>query len=622
MRAIKFIKACNKLACKVLLAGVMTILSLGTNAAQEQKLEVKPAFIDVTKKAGVGHRHHGPSVDERLKNLGPWFTALGAGGSVGDYNNDGFEDIYVTDSLRGKPNFLYRNNGDMTFTEVAKQAGVAELNDEKHFSAMSLFFDCDNDGYKDLFVARFGRSALFKNKGDGTFQDISDKSELPLERNTVAVVAMDYDRDGDLDLYLGNYFPDVDLTAVKTTRLLHDSWEAARNGGTNSLLRNEGNCRFVDKTKAVGLGDTGWSLAIGTGDLDKNGWVDLYIANDFGPDKMYRNNGNGTFTDVSERAFGIDTKKGMNAELGDYDNDGWLDIYVTNITEPFLNECNMLWRNNGDFTFTDVSLATQTCDTDWGWAGKFIDFDNNGWLDLYVMNGFISSGKGEYIDILMPIILDSDVDLSDTMSWPPLGEMSFSGNEKNRLFRNKGSHSFDEVAAQHSVDSALDGRGLLIADFNNDGAQDMYLLNSNADAILYQNVSGQNNNWLEIRLQGVKSNRDGLGTRVTFFTKGGIFYRETNAGNGYEGQSTAFVHVGLGDNKKIEKIVVNWPSGLQQEFRDVDARARYQLVEGKALQQYVINNGKLTLAEKRYNQVATKNTLATPGVKLEKKKDE
>lgn len=575
----------------------------GTSVASET--QVKAAFKDITAKAGVGHRHHGPSVDDRLRNLGPWFTALGAGGAVGDYNNDGFEDIYVTDSSRSKPNVLYRNNGDLTFTDVAKQAGVADLNDEKHFSAMSLFFDCDNDGNKDLFVARFGRSALFRNNGDGTFEDISEQSEMPLARNTVAVVAMDYDRDGDLDLYLGNYFPDVDLTAVKTTKLLHDSWEAARNGGTNSLLRNEGNCKFVDKTKEAGLGDSGWTLAIGTGDLDKNGWVDLYMANDFGPDKMYKNNGDGSFTDISEQAFGIDTKKGMNTEFGDYDNDGWLDIYVTNITEPFLNECNMLWRNNGDFTFTDVAMATKTCDTDWGWGAKFIDIDNNGLLDLYVLNGFISGGEGEYIDTLMPIILDSDVDLSDTMSWPSLGSMSFSGNEKNRLFYNKGNHAFDEVAAEHGVDNNRDGRGLIIADFDNDGGQDMYVLNSNQDAVLYHNQIAKDKSWIEIRLEGTKSNRDGLGTRVTFFTDKGVFYRETNAGNGYEGQSTSFVHAGLGDIAKVQKIMVIWTSGEKQIFENVDTSKRYKLVEGGSLQKY--KDGKLVLSDDAYSDVGKKS---------------
>jgi hypothetical protein len=491
-----------------------------------------PGFEDVTKAAGVAHRHHGPTLDDRLKNMGPWFTALGAGGSVGDYDNDGDEDIYLTDSLRGKPNVLYRNNGDMTFTDVASAAGVAALNDDKNFSTMSLFFDCNNDGWRDLVVVRFGQSLIFRNRGDGTFEDVSALSNIPKNRNAVAVVAFDYDRDGDLDLYFGSYFPDVDLTGVKTTKLLHDSWESARNGGTNFLMNNGGGCRFTDRSKETGLADTGWTLAVGTGDMDK---------------------------------------------------DGWLDVYVTNITEPFLNECNMLWRNNGDFTFSDVSVATNTCDTDWGWGAKFIDYDNDGRLDLYVATGFISGGKQDYIDILMPIILDSDVDLSDTMSWPALGDRSFSGYEPNQLLRNNGGHSFTNVAREQGVDTNRDSRGVIVADFDNDGGQDIMVLNSNQDAILYRARPPADNGWIELRLQGVQSNRDGIGTRVSLFTPDGLIYRETNAGNGFESQSTSFVHAGTGKRQVIDRMVVQWPSGKVQEFKNVRARKRYRLVEGEPL---------------------------------------
>ena len=570
-----------------LLVGLI-VLSRVVGAIDNKELpKNRPAFVDVSKAAGVDHLHHGPAVDKRLQNLGPWFTALGAGGAVGDFNDDGYEDIYVTDNFEGMPNALYRNNGDFTFTDISKTAGVADLNRGGRFSSMALFLDCDNNGTKDLVVARFGQAVLFKNNGDSTFTDISANSEFPLNRNTVALNAFDFDRDGDLDLYMGNYFPDVDLLDVKTTKLLHDSWEAARNGGTNVLMKNDGHCRFSNVTKGSGLDDTGWTLAIGASDLDKNGWTDLYVANDFGPDKMYRNNADGTFSDISESAFGVDTKKGMNSEVGDYDNDGWMDIYVTNITEPFLNECNMLWRNNGDFTFTDVATATRTCDTDWGWGAKFIDYDNDGLLDLYVLNGFISAGEGEYIDILMPIILDSDVDLSDTMSWPPLGKMSFSGGEENRLFKNRGNHAFEEVGKDNGVNSKRDGRGLIVADFDNDGAQDLYVINSNNKAILYRNISGQSNRWIEIRLQGTDSNRDAIGTKVSFYTKSGMFFRETNAGNGYEGQSTSYIHVGVGSHKKIDKVVIDWPSGKSQVFKNVNTGVRYKIIEGKALKKFI-----------------------------------
>jgi hypothetical protein len=243
----------------------------------------------------------------------------------------------------------------------------------------------------------------------------------------------------------------------------------------------------------------------------------------------------------------------------------------------------MLWRNNGDFTFSDVSVATNTCDTDWGWGAKFIDYDNDGRLDLYVATGFISGGKQDYIDILMPIILDSDVDLSDTMSWPALGDRSFSGYEPNQLLRNNGGHSFTNVAREQGVDTTRDSRGVIVADFDNDGGQDIMVLNSNQDAILYRARPPADNGWIELRLQGVQSNRDGIGTRVSLFTPDGLIYRETNAGNGFESQSTSFVHAGTGKRQVIDRMVVQWPSGKVQEFKNVRARKRYRLVEGEPL---------------------------------------
>jgi hypothetical protein len=545
------------------------------------------SFIDITKDSNVNFLHKGPQVDERLRNLGPWFTALGAGGSVGDINNDGLLDLYFTNNLTGTKNSLYLNKGNLKFEDIAMSAGVADLNDERNFSTMSLLVDLDNDGWKDLFLTRFGSSKIFKNLKNGKFEDVTDRSDIPSPRNPVTAVAIDFDRDGDLDIYVGCYFPDVDLTNLgkAKTSILHESWETARNGGTNYFLENQGNFKFVDITEKVKLGDVGWTLALGTGDIDKDGWIDIYMANDFGTDKIYRNTGKGYFTDVSESSIGIDTKKGMNVEMGDYDNDGWLDIYVTNITEPYLYECNMLWRNNGDFTFMDVSKVLGVCDTQWGWGAKFIDFNNDGFLDIYVLNGFITGNQKDYIDILMPIMLEYNIDLSDTMNWPPIGEMSFSGNEKNRLFKNNWGMNFIEVGAKHSVDSNQDGRGLIVADLNNDGYQDMVVMSANQPVIVYKNTAINGNNWIDIELTGTKSNRDGIGTKVTFYSRKGIQYRETNAGNGFESQSTILVHAGLGKLKKVAKIEVIWPSGIKQVFRNVEVNKHYKLVEGGELKQ-------------------------------------
>lgn len=547
---------------------------------------VEPVFKDVTAVTGLDFRHNGPVVDERLRNLGPWFTALGAGGAAADINNDGLVDVYLTNSLRDKPNALYINKGNLRFEEAAAAWGVADLNDDKNFSMMSLFVDLDNDGFKDLVVVRSGRSLIFRNVRGERFELVPDAlAGAPVPRNPVAVVAIDYDHSGLPSLYFGSYFPDVDLTRVASGKgLLHDSWEAARNGGTNFLMKNLGNFKFVDRTREAGLADTGWTLAMATGDIDKDGWTDLYVANDFGTDKVYRNNGDGTFSDVSRRSIGVDTKKGMNAEFGDFDNDGWLDVYVTNITEPYLHECNMLWHNNGDMTFTDVATDMGVCDTQWGWGAKFIDVDNDGWLDLMVMNGFISGGKKDYIDILMPIMLDSDVDLSDTMNWPPLEDMSFSGYEKKKLFRNVGGLSFEDVSQRAGVDVDTDGRGLIVADLDNDGRMDMIFLNANQKAIVFRNET-RAGNWVALDLEGARGNRDALGARATGYAADGqIFYREVNAGNGFESQSPPTLHFGLGARKSIDDLEVVWLNGTTQRFQNVAANQRYRLREGGTLE--------------------------------------
>ena len=555
------------------------------------------AFRDITEASGLNFLHHGPVVDEKLHNLGPWFTALGAGGSIGDVNNDGLLDVYLTNSLRDVPNALFINKGGMKFENAAERYGVADVNKSPDFSMMSMFADLDQDGWDDLVVVRFGKSLIFRNIKGERFEPMpAATANMPFPRNPVAVTALDYDRDGDLDLYFGSYFPDVDLTNVgQRTNLLHDSWEAARNGGTNILMENKGDFRFVDRTKDAGLLETGWTLAIGTGDIDKDGWVDLYVANDFGPDKVYHNNGNGTFSDISLRAIGVDTKKGMNAELGDFDNDGYLDVYVTNITEPYLHECNMLWRNNGDGTFSDLSTALGTCDTRWGWGAKFIDYDNDGFQDIYVQNGFISGGKKDYIDILMPIMLDSEVNLSDTMNWPALGEMSFSGYEKKVLFHNLGGNAFEEASVANGVDNDRDGRGLMVADLDNDGDLDMVTLNANQNAILYENVYPRPGAQISIELEGKKSNRDGYGTKVMATTPTGLFYRETNAGNGFQSQSTPLAHIGLGQVKTVDELEVQWLSGVHQRFQNVAANKRYFLREGEPLRLWTPRNARAGL---------------------------
>jgi hypothetical protein len=255
----------------------------------------------------------------------------------------------------------------------------------------------------------------------------------------------------------------------------------------------------------------------------------------------------------------------MNAEIVDYDNDGWLDVYVTNITDEYMKECNMLWHNNGDGTFTDLSKETGTCNTLWGWAAKFGDFDNDGWQDLFAVDGLRSAGKENYIPVLLEMIITPNIDFTDVNNWPAIGKMSWSGYQRKKLFRNLGTQAFKEMAAEAGVDNDLDGRGIALADFDDDGRLDIYQTNANQNSLLYHNVSAPAGHWIELKLIGTKSNRDAIGARATLKVGGGQMIREVNGGNGYSGQSTKRLHFGLGKATAIDSLEIRWPSGKTEK---------------------------------------------------------
>ena len=521
------------------------------------------AFEDITRSAGVAIRHHtrvfkGPYADV----LGT-FTSGGAAVAVGDYDNDGLDDLFLTDSDEGTSCRLLHNEGHLRFRDATMAAGVGEGNDSRSIVSDALWFDYDNDGWRDLLVVRFGTPLLYHNEGNGAFRNVTAQSGLTSFANSIAAIAVDYDNDGRLDLLFGNYFKPVNLFDLGDPHILPADLDNASNGGGVALYRNMGGGRFEDVTARAGLAHhTGWTLDVGSGDFNNDGRPDLYVASDYGTDRVFLNNGDGTFRDVTEKAIGFDTKKGMNAEVADYDNDGWLDVYVTNITDEYMRECNMLWHNNHDGTFTDVSKETGTCETGWGWAAKFADFDNDGWLDLFVANGLRSAGPENYIPTLLEMILRPGVDLSDLRSWPPIGNRSWSGYQRKKLFRNADGHAFANVAAAAHVDNDRDGRGVGIADFDNDGRLEWLQTNANQTAMLFHNVTRGPGHWIELKLVGTRSNRDAIGARVIVQTAAGTEMREVDGGNGYASQSSSRVHVGLGRETEIRGITIRWPSGL------------------------------------------------------------
>jgi hypothetical protein len=539
-------------------------------------------FEDVTQKAGVAHKHTNREFKNPYAHIMAGYTALGASAAVSDYDGDGYDDVFVTDSKEGGKNHLYRNNGNFTFTDVAETAGVADGNDAKNVSADALWLDYNNDGRPDLFVVRFGQSQLFENLGGGKFREVTRKAGLTGYRNSITAIAFDYDRDGYVDLFIGNYFQPVNIFQPESPGFFPESFETANNGGGVTVYHNNHNGTFTDVTEKAGFKLSGWTLDLGHGDANNDGWDDLYVACDFGTDRFFVNNGDGTFTDKTETAIGFDTKKGMNADWGDYDNDGFLDIFVTNITDDYMREGNFLWHNNGNLTFTDVARETGAHDTGWGWGGKFFDYDNDGWLDLYVVNGWVSAGKDSYVPDIFKMVIKPGIDFADARNWPPMGNKSLSGYEKKRLFHNEHGTGFKDEAPRHGLDSTRDGRGVAVADFDNDGRLDLFVANANAEPYLYRNSQTTGNHWVQFLLEGTKSNRTAVGAQVRVTAGGRTLLGFVNGGNGFGAQSMSRVHFGLGRDDKIEKVEIRWPSGLKQNPDPPGVDHIYKIREGKS----------------------------------------
>lgn len=543
-------------------ASLALVLAGGFVASLGQPQAPSVEFVDITHSVGIGWEHVNGATPEKYL-----IETMGGGGAFLDFNRDGLLDIFLVDSgchpfsLDCEPagHALFQQNEDGSFREVTKAVGLAD----GVYGMGVAVGDYNNDGYPDIYVTNFGPNQLFRNNGDGTFTDATAESGTGDPGWGTSAAFFDYNRDGWLDLYVGNY---LDWTYEKNI------WCGRRQPGYRSychpdffpgvasrLYRNEGDGTFTDVTEAAGVGLTdGKALGVVAFDYNRDGWPDLYVANDAVRNFLFRNNGDGTFEEVgllSGVAYGFSGKpeSGMGTDAADYNRDGWPDLFVTNIDyEP-----NNLLRNNGDGTFMDVTVPaglTSVALLYSGFGTRFLDFDNNGTLDLIVLNGHVMENIHLY-----------------------RARVTF--RERPFLFENRGGR-FVEVGEKHGsvFTRLLAGRALASGDIDNDGDIDLLWVNNGQPPLLLRNDGGNRNAWVGFELVGSRSNRDAVGAVVTVKTANAIQVREIVGGASYCAGHDLRLLFGLGKAETVEEVVVRWPSGASSRFSDLRVR-RYHRIE-------------------------------------------
>ncbi|MGM1048284.1 MAG: CRTAC1 family protein [Bacillota bacterium] len=563
---------------------LLCIALLSACAKQSSSIDRGFHFEEVSESFGIDFVHQKETFDKQLNNIMPWMSSTGAAVAVADYNKNGYMDIYFTNSQKNSKNALYRNNGDGTFEEVAEKLGLADVNKDG-ISETALWFDFDNSGYPSLFIGAWGKSKLFKNNGDGTFTDITDSAGVGYKGYVSKAIALDYNKDGFLDLYLACYFDESnDLWNLNTTNIMHNDFERARNGGKNVLYRNNGDGTFTDVSKEMGVDDIGWTLATGSADLNGDGWPDIYNANDFGPDSLFINKeGKGFEEVIQKRGIGDDTFKGMNVDFADIFHDGNLANFVGNISkEQYLLEGNQLWHKDQTGKYIDRAQEMGVQQSGWTWGARFFDADNSGNLSLMVTNGFISANKNkDYWFDMGTLATTPGYIVENAKSWPAFNDKSMSGYEEKPLFLNTGK-KFENVSKDVGITFLEDSRGVAVVDLLNRGVNDLVFANQGFHTKVYKNNITNNNNWIKLDLTGsFPSNRDAIGTKVIFEIDGVKTVMERDGGNSHGAQSDPRIHMGLGKNTTVDKITILWPSGNEDILENVKGNQILKIQENE-----------------------------------------
>ena len=537
----------------------------------------KVEFVDVTEEAGIVFRHFSGTRSSQLPE------DMGSGAAWGDYDNDGWLDLYVVneagpitlseEEVARSPahSALFHNNGDGTFDEVSAQAGV-----QHRGWAMGVGWgDYDNDGWLDLFVSAYGENVLYHNNGDGTFTERTREAGLGgIGSFWTGVSWADYQRDGFLDLHVAGYVKyeslaelagSSDYDVEEPASINPSSFQAER----NLLYRNNGDGTFTEVAHHAGVaGRGGLSLGAAWSDFDEDGWPDLYVANDVSDNVLYRNLGDGTFSDISHAARVADYRGAMGVAVGDWDGDADMDLFVTH----WIAQENALYTNRlsdlrtpeavspAQLQFSDEADRYglgQTALDYIGWGTSFLDYDNDGRLDLFVVNGSTFQQRNSPRDLV------------------PMPDQLFWNRGAGEGFYDVSSVSGDYFQREYV------GRGAAFGDYDNDGDVDVFIVNHGAPAILLRNDGGNRNAWLSVRLEGRRSNRSAIGARLRLVAGGSVQIREVGSQASYLSQNSLIEHFGLGTASRADTLEILWPSGTRQVIMDIAANQILHVVEAE-----------------------------------------